>query len=235
MKKPTLDPQQILRQVEIFKAVSDNDIHTLAQIAIQRQVEEGSFFFHQGETAEYLYVLSEGRAKLSQLAEDGEQVNLRTLLPYHLFGAVGAVDPSASYPASAQALENCTALAIRASEFKVLLEKNPRLAFGMMQLMTGYIQEMQQRFRELATERVEQRIARTLVRLAAQTGTKIEQGIRIDLSFSRQELAEMTGTTLFTVSRTLSTWERKGFLTSGREKITITDPHGLVRLAEGLK
>jgi CRP-like cAMP-binding protein len=104
----------------------------------------------------------------------------------------------------------------------------------MMKLMTGYIQEMQERYRESVTERVEQRIARVLLRLAGQSGKRVEAGVLIELPFSRQELAEMAGTTLFTVSRILSTWEKQGLISAGREKVTLTNPHAILRVAEGL-
>jgi len=100
-----------------------------------------------------------------------------------------------------------------------------------MKLMTGYIQEMQQRYRELATEKVEQRLARTLLRLTAQMGVKQADG-GIELTFTRQDLAEMSGTTLFSASRVLSEWEKRGLVESGRERVVIRKPHELVKIAE---
>lgn len=226
--------ESVIRHVEVFKTANNNDIQTIASLGIQRSVEEGGYFFFQGDPANYLYVMLSGRAKLCQIAADGHQVNLRTLNPNQLFGAVGAVDENATYPACAQALDNSSAIAIRSTDFRILLEKRPHLSFGLMNLMTGYIQEMQERYRELATERVEQRIARVLLRLARQTGKRVENGVQIELDFSRQDLAEMAGTTLYTVSRTLSLWEKQGLLKTGRERVIIANPHGVMALAEGL-
>jgi CRP-like cAMP-binding protein len=93
---------------------------------------------------------------------------------------------------------------------------------------------VQERLRELATERVEQRVARTLLRLARQVGRKVEGGVLIDMPLSRQDLAEMTGTTLYTVSRILSQWEQQHLVETGRERILIRQPHGLVAIAEDL-
>jgi len=104
----------------------------------------------------------------------------------------------------------------------------------LMTLMTTYIQEMQARYRELATERVEQRVANALLRLATQVGIRYEKESIIELSFSRQDVAEMTGTTLYTVSRLLSDWERKGIIETGRERIRIIKPHDLVIIADGM-
>ena len=93
---------------------------------------------------------------------------------------------------------------------------------------------MQARYRELATERVEQRVANALIRLAGQSGTKSSKEAGIELFFSRQDVAEMTGSTLYTVSRLLSEWERQGIIEAGRERIKILKPHDLVKIAGGL-
>lgn len=224
-----------IRKVAVLKAATDEDVRVIAELGIPRAVEEGAYFFFQGDVAEYLYIMMDGRAKLCQISSDGQQVNLRTLIPGQLFGAVGAVEPKATYPACAQALEDSTAIAIESAAFRIVLETRPHLSFGLMRLMTGYIREMQERYRELATERVEQRIARALLRLAAQSGRKTELRAAIELSFSREDLAEMTGTTLYTVSRTLSAWEKRGVIETGRERITLHHPHDLVRIAEDLQ
>ncbi len=85
----------------------------------------------------------------------------------------------------------------------------------------------------MSTEQVEQRVARALLRLVNQTGRKTASGIEIDFPISRQDIAEMTGTTLHTVSRLLSAWEEKGIVTSGRQRVTIVDAHRLMVLSEG--
>src|SRR5574338_161711 len=102
-----------LRRVSVFKDATDQDLSRLIEKGIQRSIEEGEFFFFQGDPAIYLYVLISGRAKLLQTNPAGQQVNLRTINEWQLFGALGAVRDGATYPASAQALENCTALALK--------------------------------------------------------------------------------------------------------------------------
>jgi CRP/FNR family transcriptional regulator, nitrogen oxide reductase regulator len=226
-----LDPLQ-LRQVSVFQNATDEDLKLIAQQSIERSIEEGEFFFFQGDPAAYLYVLISGRAKLMQTNPAGQQVNLRTINDWQMFGALGAVRDGATYPASAQAMENSTALAIKSEYMQELMQTRPYLSFDLMKLMTGYIQEMQERYRELATEKVERRIARALLRLASQMGVKSEGGI--ELSFTRQDLAEMSGTTLYTVSRILSDWERQGLVEAGRERVLIRNPHGVVSIAEEL-
>ena len=224
-----------LRQVIVFQNATNEDLDLIYKNSITRSIEEGSFFFFQGDPAEHLYVLTSGQAKLQQSHSNGQQVNLRTIRPWEMFGALGAVRKEAVYPATAQALEDSTALAIKSRFLHEILETRPQIAFDLMTLMTSYIQEMQARYRELATERVEQRVANALIRLAGQSGVRAGKEAGIELSLSRQDVAEMTGTTLYTVSRLLSEWDRQGIIKTGRERISIVKPHELVRIADGLE
>lgn len=224
-----------LKQVVVFQNATENELQLILNNSLTRTVEENEFFFFQGDTAQYLYVLTNGQIKLMQSSTNGQQVNLRTIHPWQMFGALGAVRAEAVYPASAQALEDSTAFAIKSEFLHEMIKTRPHISLDLMTLMTSYIQEMQARYRELATERVEQRVANALIRLAGQTGIRAEKEAVIVLSFSRQEIAEMTGTTLYTVSRLLSEWERQGIIETGRERIKILKPHGLVRIADGLE
>ncbi|PWB75905.1 MAG: Crp/Fnr family transcriptional regulator [Anaerolineales bacterium] len=229
-----IDPSD-LRRVSVFKEATDDDLSLFVENSILRMVEEGEFFFFQGDPAKYFYILVSGKAKLLQSNPAGQQVNLRTINEWQMFGALGAVRPDAIYPATAQALEPCTALAIESVFLHDALQTRPYLNFGLMQLMTGYIQEMQERYRELATERVERRIALTVLRLAAQIGKRSGgEETMVELPLSRQDVAEASGTTIYTVSRVLSDWERRGLVETGRERVLIKNPHGLVQISEGL-
>lgn len=227
-----IDPKQ-LRQVSVFQNATDDDLKLFVQNSIERSIEEGEFFFFQGDSAVYFYVLVSGRAKLMQMSPAGQQVNLRTINEWQMFGALGSVRENATYPATAQALEHSTALAIKSDFLRDMMQTRPYLSFDLMKLMTGYIQEMQERYRELATEKVERRIAHSLLRLVAQMGIKTLDG-NLELTFTRQDLAEMSGTTLYTVSRVLSEWEKQGLVETGRERVLIRKPHELVRISEGM-
>jgi CRP-like cAMP-binding protein len=219
----------------VFKDATDEDLKLLVQKGILRSIEEGEFFFFQGDPATYFYVLVTGRAKLLQTNPAGQQVNLRTINEWQMFGALGAVRENAEYPATAQALEPSTALAIESSFLKELMQTRPHLSQNLMQLMTGYIMEMQERYRELATEKVERRIALTVLRLAAQVGKRTNsKDMMVELPLTRQDVAEASGTTIFTVSRVLADWERRGLVEAGRERVLIRNPHGLVQISEGL-
>jgi len=230
------DKQEIghMAEVSLFKDLTQDEIQTVRSGARIRQAGADEFFFLQGDQAENLYILHTGRVKLTQINPDGQQILLRIITPWTLFAAIALVGKTTLYPVSAQAAEESTALVWSRGEMDKMLEKIPRLALNAMQLMAEYVIEFQDRYRELATERVERRLARALLRLATQSGRKTSEGVLIDLPLSRQDLAEMTGTTLYTVSRIMSQWETRQLVVSGRERVVVCNPHGLVKIAEDL-
>lgn len=222
-----------LQTVPLFQPLPLPALEQLAGCGQPRTVEEGAFFFMQGDEARHMYVLTEGQVKLSQVSVDGQQVGMRIVAPPQAFAGIAILYPQKKYPVSAEAMADSAALAWTGDDLRRLAERYPALSFGIMDTMRGFIEEMQSRFRELSTERVERRVARALLRLTTQTGVKLESGA-IEISVSRQDVAEMSGTTLFTVSRILSDWERQGVIATGRGRVQILKPHGLVRIAEDL-
>lgn len=224
---------EALQHLPLFDGLVANDLDTLVRLAQPQQLCAGERFFRQGEPATALYVLVQGRVRLSQVTLAGQQVIVRFAGPGEMFGGVAALGVS-EYPASAEALETCQALAWDGETMAQLIERFPRLARNVLQRMAARIQELQDRLREMATERVERRVARTLLRLIRQTGRKVEGGILLDLPLTRQDLAEMAGTTLYTVSRILSRWEKEGITGSAQQRVIVRVPHALVVIAEDL-
>ncbi len=167
------------------------------------------------------------------MAADGHEVILRFVGPGEAVAAL-ALFEGAAYPLTASAVSESLLLAWHRDVLQELVQHHPPLAVNAMRLLSERLREVQERFRELATERVAQRVARALLRLVRQAGRRAEDGVLIDMPLSRQDLAEMTGTTLYTVSRTLSEWESRGILESGREKVLVKRPHALVAIAEDL-
>jgi CRP-like cAMP-binding protein len=224
---------QLLARSRLFEGLRATELDSVIPLARRRWVEGDAFFFHQGDPATTLYVLIEGRIRLTQVTSEGHQVLLRFVGAGQVFGGI-AVLGDRTYPVSAQAVDDCLALAWAGETVYGLMERQPRIALNALRLLTERVQELQDRCRELATERVERRVARALLRLARHAGQKVESGVLIDLPLSRQDVAEMTGTTLYTVSRILSRWEQQGLVEAGRERVLIRHPHGLVIIAEDL-
>src|SRR5512143_616181 len=222
-----------LQRVGVFQGIAPDDLVRIAQVARRRRIPAETFLFHQGDPAEVIYVPVQGRLKLTQITPEGHEVILRYVGVGEMTGAT-AVFGETAYPASAETLEETRVLGWDNETIIRLIEQYPCLGLNILHLLSMRLQELQDRLREMSTERVEQRIARALSRLVSQLGRKTETGVLIDLALSRQDLANMTGTTLYTVSRVLSRWEEEGIIEAGREKVLIKHPPSLVVIAEDL-
>lgn len=227
------DLRHSLESANLFKGLSAGELERVAQVARQRRLVSDAYLYYQGDPAEYLPVLLAGRLKLTQLTPEGQQVLMRYTSPGEVFGVLAVLSDMA-WPTSAQAVEDSLVATWEKEAMYDLMLRYPRIALNALAVLASHTRDFQDRIRELSTERVERRIARALLRLARQTGRKVKEGVLLDLPLSRQDLAEMSGTTLFTVSRTLSQWESKGLIKAGREQVTILFPHGLVVIAEDL-
>ncbi|HZW04753.1 MAG TPA: Crp/Fnr family transcriptional regulator [Anaerolineaceae bacterium] len=230
--KPLIIDYAAVARTTLFKDLPLAALEDICSQAQTRMVKRNGFFFAQGDPIDRQYLLLAGRVKITQLSADGQQTLLRAIGPYHLFGVVILAQMEA-YPVSAEAQEDCTALGWTRSTLIDLIHRYPDLALNAFQIMAAHTQEFQERFRQMATERVEHRLAHTLLRLANQAGKKLPEGVLIDLPLTRQDLGEMAGTTQYTVSRLLTQWESQGLIIAGREHIVIRFPHGLVTIAEG--
>jgi CRP/FNR family transcriptional regulator, nitrogen oxide reductase regulator len=233
MKPFTAEERIALAKLDLFADLEPPQLSEIMTAAGRRTVEAGRILFFQGDPAETFYIVLKGRVKLSQVTPDGQQVILRYSTSGESFGVI-AVLSEMEYPVTAEAAAECQLLTWNRSTMRQLMERYPQIALNSLQILASRVREFQDRMRELATERVERRLARALLRLAHQTGRKTPEGVLIGMPISRQNLAEMTGTTLFTVSRILSQWETQGLVKTGREQVTISFPHGLVVIAEDL-
>ncbi len=222
-----------LASISLFHGLPPQALAAALAAAREARYEEDSFLFYQDDPADRVFALVSGRVKLTQLSGDGQQVIMRVITPGLLFAAIGIV-AGATYPVSAEAAEESGALIWTQAAMRALIEQYPRLALNALAVMGVQVREFQDRYRELATERVERRLARAILRLASQAGRKTDEGVLLDLPITRQDLAEMSGTTLYTVSRILTQWEGQGLVHATRERIVITFPHGLVSIAEDL-
>lgn len=223
-------------KVALFHNLDPTALDEIQASARVVNMPKDNFLFLQDDPAERMYLLLSGRVKIGQLSVDGQQVILRVANAGQVVGIVAMTGSHfTTYPVFAQVVEDVQALVWQAGELTSLQLKYPQLAINSARHMASQIREFQELLRQLATERVEQRIARLLLRLARQLGQKTGAGVWINFPLSRQDLAEMSGTTLYTVSRTLSKWERDGLVKVGRERVVITQPHQLVILAEDIK
>ncbi len=201
----------------------------LAQ-ATPLRAPKGEAVFRQGEQADRFFLLLHGRLRVTRLNAQGQQMVVRFVSPGDMFGVAMAIQVEA-YPGTATAAVDSLALSWPNSVWSELLTRHPGLAVKTMQSLGARLQDSQKRILDLSTQQVEQRIAGALLQLAQQAGRKTEGGLLIDFPLSRQDLAEMIGATLHTVSRTLSAWEEIGLVECGRQRVVVRDMAGLQLLA----
>jgi CRP/FNR family transcriptional regulator, nitrogen oxide reductase regulator len=234
MPTPILDSElDLFKKTQLFDGLTEAQLRVILEHAYLREVERRGFYFHQGEPADTFYLIRQGQVRLSQINPEGKQVII------HLFGpgdvmAVIVVLSHTAYPLSAEAVTDSVAWAWDRETAVALMEQFPRLAINGLDMVAQRFLELQNRYRELATERVEQRVARALIRLVHQRNGYVPQQPYPLLALTRQDLAEMTGTTLYTVSRICSNWEQQGLLQTGREQLHIHNLDHLLAIADDL-
>lgn len=220
----------VLADSQIFHNLDRGSLQVLLHHAHRRSVPEQQVIVRQGDPALAFYIVAQGHAKIAQVTPDGHPVLIRYIGPSQEFGLV-AVLSGFTYPASVQAVDACEMLVWEGELLAQLIERDSRIAFNAMRILSWQHQEQQLRYQALLTERVEQRLARSLIKLAKLVGRDSDDGTLIDLRLSREDLADLIGTTLFTVSRILSRWDLEGVVRAGRESVTILDMQSLVRVA----
>jgi CRP-like cAMP-binding protein len=174
-------------------------------------------------------LIQSGSVKSTQLSPNGNEVIL------WMNGSGDAVSMPAesaacSHTCSARAIEQCRALTWEYARLQNLLAEYPQIRKNISQILSTQLNELEERFREVATEKVAKRVALTLLRLLKRVGKQSPSGVEVSLS--REELAQMTGTTLFTISRILSKWGEQGFVLPRREAVLIRDPQRLLEMGD---
>jgi CRP-like cAMP-binding protein len=215
------DVEAVLRITPVFRRLSAQDLHTIARAATARHYEKGQMIFEQDSPADAFYTIASGRVKIFKMLPTGKDLILEIFGTGDPLGAIAAYD-GRPFPASAVALEDTVCVVIPRATFFSLLEEHASLVRGLMLGMTVRLVELTNRLAQLSGTRVEPRFARLFLKLADQMGRKERGGIFIPLALSRQELADMTGTTIETGIRIMSRW--------GKEEVVRTEKDGFVIL-----
>jgi CRP-like cAMP-binding protein len=214
--------EDILRRSTIFRRLTPEDRRRLGEVASMRDFDKGAMLFSEGDGSDFLYTVVTGRVKVFKTTARGTDVILELFGPGDPVGAV-AVYESRPYPASAVALEPTTCLLVPRQAFFSLLETYPTLVRGLLVGLTHRLVELTNRLTELSGGRVEARLARFFLKLAGDIGQKRPDGTFIALALSRQELADMIGTTIETSIRIMSRWGKQDIVRTEKEGFLVVD------------
>jgi CRP-like cAMP-binding protein len=221
---PVTNKVEILKRVPIFSSLSDDELEALASLAVERNFMSNESIFWEGDAPAWFYIVTEGQVKVSKHSSTGKEFIIAFFGPGEMIGEVAVLE-NKPYPASAQSIARTRVIGIRQEAFLSFLASRPQVALRIINVLGGRLRDAQTRLRDLAGERVEQRLASTLLMLSSKLG--------LTLPFTRQEIADMTGTTTETAIRVMSRLKESNIIRSTRGKITILDKEKLRLLSEG--
>jgi len=218
-----------LGKISIFSTLSAPELKELTPYLISTSVRKKEVIFSEGDPSEWLYIVAEGKVKITKLSQDGKEIILELIHPCDFFGGL-AVIRGFPYPANAIAMEDTNLLKISRSNLMRVLDRFPNLMYCMAQQVGDRMKESHETLKNIALERVEARIAALLLKLADKTGRKVAEGIAIDMKLTKQDIAEMVGTTVETSIRTMSKLKKMGIVAEEEGRIVIKNPERLKAL-----
>lgn len=227
---PKLD-ESLLNTLPPFSMLERRQIRTILDQATSRRYDEGQIIFHEAAPADRFYMLLDGYVRVIRVTPTGDHVTALHIPSGQLLGIAKAIGRD-SYPATAVAAAEAIVLSWPTRLWDSFVADYDGFAAQTYKTVGDRMGEVHNRIVEMATQQVEQRVANALLRLINQTGRKVVDGIEIDFPITRQDLSELTATTLHTASRLLSAWEKQGLVESKRKRIKVLDPHALVMISQ---
>jgi CRP-like cAMP-binding protein len=224
-------PPQSLAAMELFRGLPLSALESAAACARVRRLPKDMCIFNQGDDGVRAHAIIEGSVRIAQSGSDGAQVVIRFIGPAEMFGTV-ALFTDGRYPADAITLAETLEASWSEAELLDLIHRHPQIGVNVIRIIGRRLQEVQDRVRELATQRAERRVAHAVLRLAQQAGHCTIDGTAIEFRLRRKDVADIAGTTLHTASRILTAWEKAGFLATHNQRLTIRQPSEILRIAE---
>jgi len=230
-KRVQAAPFDVIRQIPPFTVLNEREWEELAEHLVLRTYDEGTYLFFAGDPPSMLYLIVEGHVALIRHSPEGRDIVLDVMRPGNMVGEL-AVFEGVPYSASGKALDTVKTVAIPRAKFLRMLNRYPHLAQAVIFDLTRRVRHLGDLVQSLVIDRVEQRLARILLRLAKISGEYTEDGWLITLPLTRQDLADMAGTTVETAIRTLSRMRKEGIVDTRHGRILIRDPEQLTEIAE---
>jgi len=217
----------------LFRHFSEEEVSSFLNAAQLKSERRGAFFFREGDSTDGLHMLTKGRVRLYQSTSAGHHALVRFVEPGEVFGLMGLL-PVSNQAMSAQLLEDSEALFWPRDNAARLMEENPKLVANMFALAVRQLDELRERYVYLSTQTAERRVAWALKRLAQRERRKGTTFFVVPRAFGKKDLADMAGTTIYTVSRVLSKWARAGIIVNSHGEILLAQPKTVSQIAKAL-
>jgi CRP/FNR family cyclic AMP-dependent transcriptional regulator len=214
------DDSLYFKQVSLFANLPDEDLRALMAVARKRTFRAGEVIFHREDVGQVLYVLKEGKVNICLMSPEGQAISLVVLGKGDFFGELAILD---GLPRStdAIALERVECYTIQRSDIRNAIMKSPKLAIQVLEILCWRLRKTDDKVEDLVVLDVYGRVAKKLLDLAQEHGVNTEDGTRIDLRLTQQDLASMVGASRESVNKVLGYFTDKGYISSDKHKITL--------------
>ncbi len=219
-----------LKKIELFRNLTAEELKEMGPYLVAEKHKKKETIFSEGEPPEWFYIVSSGKVKITKISHDGKEIILEVISPTDIFGGV-AVIRGFPYPANAVAMEDSEVLKISRKNLMRLVDRFPNLMYCMALQLGDRMKSSYDSLKNIALERVEARIAALLLKLAGKVGVETKEGLLIDMRLTKQDVADMVGTTVETSIRTFSKFKKQGLVADTDGKIVIKDKEGLAELS----
>jgi CRP-like cAMP-binding protein len=219
-----------LKQIDLFQNLSDDELKELEPYLVTASYKKKEYIFSEGDPPEWFFFVSKGKVKITKISHEGKEIILEIISPTDIFGGV-AVIRGFPYPANAIAMENSEVMKISRKNLMRLVDRFPNLMYCIALQLGDRMKSSYDSLKNIALERVEARIAALLLKLAKKVGVESKQGLMIDMRLTKQDVADMVGTTVETSIRTFSKFKKEGLVADADGKIVIKNRKGLAELS----
>ena len=212
-----------IKQIPLFSGLSEEEIGEIASYVERKSFSRKKTIFSEGDPSNWFYILFEGKVKITKLSHDGKEIIIELISPRDFFGGFAVLN-GFPYPANAVAMEDSVIIRISRRNIMGIIERFPNFMYDITANLGERVREFHDTLKNIALERVESRIAALLLKLAEKTGEKNDQGeIEISMRLTKQDIAEMVGTTVETAIRVMSRFRKSGLIKDVKGNIIIKD------------
>ena len=218
---------ELLRSVPLFADLEEGELERFSHVAVPRSFPAGTRVFHEGDSSDACYIVSEGSFRVTREHSDGRAITLATLGPGEIFGELAMLDGD-KRSASAESITDGTLLALPANDVRSLLARNPEIALKLVAGLVRRLRAANARLSRQSFQTVPSRVAGILLQLSRDSQPADGEGeVEVTIRMNQTDLAQLAGTSRESVSRFLAELERAGVVRSGRGRVTVLQPQKL--------
>lgn len=221
----------VFPDVPLLNILSGTDRQRMLDELTEAHYEKDQYIFREGDPTEYFHIVKEGAVKCIKSSPEGKQCTLKMLMPGDLFCCDAAAFDGARHPGTAKPMGKVSVLRMRKQSYFDMLRRNPEAAMEVIRYLGNRLHEAQEKAKVLALDRADQRLAALLVDMAERSGIKEAHGFRLAVRLTRQDMADMVGTTTETAIRIIGRFKRDHLVSGTANRLIVRDLARLKALA----